>query len=408
MPPYIDLGDKDVFGLGGFARGRPVLKPPLRSRPAMDFSGWPFHSGYQLSFVSGSTLAPSINNVSFAPQKVASSIGFTPKIPIHVIASLNDPKIGFNPHYRELHRKFENMSEVLLTYLGRDLQVGNSHTATVGEAFTPDIDQARAPCNPDSQASSLGPSDSASQQSRLTMNNLNAVLHNVESLPIRLDFLPASILWYYEDCEKDKSGGDILTEANKHRPKINLAIRCPDGTIISSKEFSKKLITIINLDPHMATHVYDPKSQTRTFIKAVFNVEYQQAVLELEAEQMLLRLCLAHWKAECMIAQAFQRRSDALSKATANCKHTHTPSDTFDGLDLQFLEPPTVPIVHVLNVVPLNVVKRALELSPGPKSPSASQAQKRSKDDSIISRQKTVNSSLPFHELHNYLTILNY
>ncbi|KAF8259352.1 hypothetical protein EI94DRAFT_1707172 [Lactarius quietus] len=367
MPPYIDLGDKDMFGLGGFAGGRPVSKPLLRSRPAMDFSGRPFHSGYQSSFVSGSTLAPSINNVSFAPQKAASSIGFTPRIPIHVIASLDDSEIGFNPHYCKLRRKFENMSEVLSTYLGRDLQVGNSHTATVGEAFTPDIDQARAPCNPDSRASSLGPSDSASQQSRLTTNNLNAILHNVESLPIWPDFLPASVLWYYEDCEKDKSGGDILTEANKHQPKMNLAICRPDGTIISSKEFSK----------------------TRTFIKVVFNVEYQQAVLELEAEQTLLRLCSAHWKAECMIAQAFQWRSNALSKATANCKHTHTPSDTFDGLDLQLPEPPTAPIMHISNVVPLNVVKCALELSAGPKSPSALQAQKHSKDDSIISRQKT-------------------
>ncbi|KAF8258724.1 hypothetical protein EI94DRAFT_1707732 [Lactarius quietus] len=94
-----------------------------------------------------------------------------------------------------------------------------------------------------------------------------------------------------------------------------------------------------------------------------------------------------------MIAQAFQQWSNALSKATANHKHTHAPSNTFDGLDLQLSEPPTAPIVHISNVVPLNAVKHALELSPGPKSPLALQAQKCCKSINTMHLTSSSNNS---------------
>ncbi len=54
----------------------------------------------------------------------------------------------------------------------------------------------------------------------------------------------------------------------------------------------------------------------------------------------------------------------------------------------------TAPIPQVWDVAPVNAAKHALELSPGPKSPSALHAQKHSKDDTILFGQKTMGSSV--------------
>ncbi|KAH9026117.1 hypothetical protein EDB85DRAFT_1893535 [Lactarius pseudohatsudake] len=87
----------------------------------------------------------------------------------------------------------------------------------------------------------------------------------------------------------------------------------------------------------------------------LFPDKYDQAILNLEAEQKVLHLCSAHWKADAVVTKVFQQLE---SKAAAE-------------------------------VAPMNAAKRALELSPGPKSLSALHAQKCSKDD-LISGQRTV------------------
>ncbi|KAI9446301.1 hypothetical protein H4582DRAFT_2052374 [Lactarius indigo] len=143
----------------------------------------------------------------------------------------------------------------------------------------------------------------------------------------------------------------------------------------------------------MAARAGDPKSRTRSFIKNLFKPEYDRAILELEAEQRLLRLCYAHWKADVLIGQVFTRRNEAEGKAASNRARAASsfPPDATS-------EPPTAPIPQVWNVAPVNVAKRALELSPGPKSPSASQVQKRSKDGIAPSVQKTVGPSVPANQ----------
>ncbi|KAH9030364.1 hypothetical protein EDB85DRAFT_1891659 [Lactarius pseudohatsudake] len=128
------------------------------------------------------------------------------------------------------------------------------------------------------------------------------------------------------------------------------------------------------------------KSQTKTFVITMFKTEYNRAILELEAEHKLLRLCYAHWKADNLLGQKLQRRSDAKKKA-ARAASSIPPDDTS--------EPFTAPIPQVWDAAPVNAAKRAFELSPGPKSPSASQAQKRSKDGIALSKQKTTGPSVP-------------
>ncbi|KAI9434415.1 hypothetical protein H4582DRAFT_1793231, partial [Lactarius indigo] len=190
----------------------------------------------------------------------------------------------------------------------------------------------------------------------------------------RPQFLPKEVLWYYEDCATDKSYGDIITKNNKYRPKMNLTIRRPDGSKVSAQEFAniRHSTAIIS------------------FIKHLFKAEYDRAILELEAEQRLLRLCYAHWKADTMIGQVFVRRNEVDAKAASN-RARATSSRPSDDTS----EPPLAPVPQVWDIAPVNMAKRAFELSPGPKSPSASQAQKCSKDGVSLSGQKTTGPSVP-------------
>ncbi len=74
------------------------------------------------------------------------------------------------------------------------------------------------------------------------------------------------------------------------------------------------------------------------------------------------------------------------------------PSDSHNPLNMkgtQYGEP--FPPAQVRNTAPMNMGKRALEFSPGPKSPSVSRAQKRMKDtsESALSTQKTTATNVP-------------
>src|SRR6202012_3399395 len=90
-----------------------------------------------------------------------------------------------------------------------------------------------------------------------------------------------------------------------------------------------------------AAHAGNHKTQRKTFFKSVFKAKYNQAILNLEAEAKLLCLCSGHWKADCMLGQAFSWRSDTEARAVPNRAGTtsskHKPSN---AMDLQLLEPP--------------------------------------------------------------------
>src|SRR6202453_3545633 len=97
---------------------------------------------------------------------------------------------------------------------------------------------ALAPSNADSRASSLGPSDSASQLTSSDFQKACDLLQErVESSSMRPSFLLPSVLWSYKDCLTDKSAGDIVTANNRNRPKMTIAIRHGDGSVISYPEY---------------------------------------------------------------------------------------------------------------------------------------------------------------------------
>jgi hypothetical protein len=224
------------------------------------------------------------------------------------------------------------------------------------------------------------------------------LLQHVEPLPLHPHFLPIGVLWDYKDCASDPEV--IITEFNKHRPRMALAIRRPDGKKISPQEYSKircatdliakRLINTVNSDPRAAMHVSTP--QTKTFFKKWFEDELNQAILDLEAQQTLLHLCASHWKAEAMITQVLLRRNEGVAKDSASAVFPNP----FDMTDSQLPVPlQTTMITPACGMAPANVAKRALESSPGPKSPSASHTQKCSKDDAMPSGQKTASPQGP-------------
>ncbi|KAI9441845.1 hypothetical protein H4582DRAFT_2074012 [Lactarius indigo] len=382
--------DEDDNGLGI----QYMPKPPLRSRPPIDFSARCSTVDTDLDFsvaaafppprshMSGSTLRSSLHPSTAPSFSHKTSLGSAPlarqlRLPPDAIAALTDSEFLHNPQYCKLHRDHNHLASVLTT-LGSDIY----------QAVPRIVNSCRADsCGADSRASSLGPSDSASQQTQTDVMKDKAIedlLESVEPPPMRPEFLPKTVLWDFEDCETNKSQGDIITDKNKSRPKLSLAIRRPNGTKISNAELSnmqcsaemivQKLINFVNSDPRLAC-AGAPKARTKTFIKKYFTAEHYRAVLDLEAEQKLLR-----FKEKAMAAM--------------NAAPATSPQSNLS------LEPPTAFVPQIQEVAPMNLTKRALELSPSPKSPLALHAQKHNKDNHVpaVSGQKTIGSRGPLNQ----------
>ncbi|KAH9041278.1 hypothetical protein EDB85DRAFT_2139949 [Lactarius pseudohatsudake] len=408
FPPDSDTPpDRDDEDDGRFALGLQYSwpKPPLRSRPPINFSrrstidtnrnfdnsGTSFDPSR--SHMSGSTLRSGPNHLA-VPRK--SSLR---SIPPDVIAALTENELLDNPIYRNLRADHYRLSSVLAKYAERDLSAKSEDPVpTMYQVLPRGVRSCRADsCGPDSRASSLGPSDSASQPTKVDMvidKAIEDVLESVEAPLTRPRCLPDSVLWDFKDL-KSQPGLAIVTEANKSRPKIQLALRRPTGDTLSHLEQSnirrsadiivKKLLKRIDSDPRSVVRTDKSKPWSKTLVWKFFPDEYDQAILELEAEQKVLRLCSAHWKADAVVTKVFQRiETKAVAAAAGSAASLH--SNFSDNL---YPSAPTASIPRNQEVAPMNVAKRALELSPGPKSPSASHAQKRSKDD-LISGQRTV------------------
>ena len=236
------------------------------------------------------------------------------------------------------------------------------------------------------------------------------LMSRIEAPLIRPDVIPMAVLWEFDDCFNDPLGHIIITESNKSRPKMALALRHYTGKPISVKTFGfirssatiimRKLVAFVDSDSRATVHGSKPR--TKKFIKENFPAEFRQALLDLEAEHTLLRLCSCHWKAEAMISQAFLRRNDQGGDDEDLEGMRHGPTSSNANLlkvDATFSQPPKpsqiAPITHVQDVPPPNVAKRAYQMSPGPKSPSASHVQKRSRDSARLSAQQATGPPVP-------------
>ncbi|KAF8257122.1 hypothetical protein EI94DRAFT_1818942 [Lactarius quietus] len=347
-----------------------------------------------------------------SPSTSTDSLAAT--LPADIIVVLSDVQLYQNPLHRDLQQKFIELSQTLTQYVQRDLRSG----------VIPNLYQAQAPQCMDSRASSLGPSDSASQnlsQNQLTLDSVSVqravddLLSHAEAPLMRPDYLPMSVLWDYEDCLNDPLGEAIIMEANKSRLQMSLTICRPNGGKISRQMYTnirtsaniimRKLISFADSDP--CSIPYGSKPWTKSFIKDVFPAEFHQAVLDLEAEQTILRLCSSHWKAEAMIGQVFLWRTEqGDSESRGPLDHSDVASSNPTGnpfdANMKASQPPkpshTALAPHVWDVASKNTTKCGYEQSPGPKSPSALQASKCTKDNAKSSGQKTMDPLvLPNH-----------
>ncbi|KAI9437506.1 hypothetical protein H4582DRAFT_2057868 [Lactarius indigo] len=356
---HFDYEDEDNFE--DFMGTQHTPRPPLRSRPPIDFTG-----AGRFSTIKPHPNLPAFNATTRPPSHMSdttlhSSLGYSaahtfphktsssPGLSSDAIATLTVAKLCYNPHYLKLREKFNQVCRALaMKTIDRELAEPPANTLFLDGCQAPPL-HTKGSCasslgpRSESRASSLGPSDSASQQMKFDPTYDKAIktlLGTVEPLPTRPQFLPREVLWYYDDCATDKSYGDIVTKSNMYRLKMNLAIRRLDGSKVSAQEFSnirhsvaiviQKLINLIDSDPRMAVRAGDPKSRTRSFIKNLFKPKYDRAILELEAEQRLLRLCYAHWKADVLIGQVQKRSKDGIAPSVqktvgpsvpANCKY---------------------------------------------------------------------------------------
>ena len=113
-----------------------------------------------------------------------------------------------------------------------------------------------------------------------------------------------------------------------------------------------------------------------------------------------------------MIGQAFLQQNDqgGDDKDLEGMCHGPTSSNTnLLKVDATFSQPPKPSqialIIHVQDVPPPNVVKRAYQMSPGPKSPSASHVQKRSRDSARLSAQQAMGPPVPSNTSKCHVTI---
>lgn len=206
----------------------------------------------------------------------------------------------------------------------------------------------------------------------------------------------------------DKKYGDILMEANRSRPKMALVLRDENGTKIAGGAFNnirlftdllvRQLLDKASADPR----VIGAKSLTKSSYKSLFHTEYHQAILTIEAQETALRLCTRHWKAEVMLSQSFLRRGGSNAEDKHGRSIALTTSDENPSQPQERLRAVPIPKLRDMGdaaPAPMNAApKRALELSPGPKSPSSSHAQKRTKDHTTLPGLKTSSSLVPAGE----------
>ena len=152
---------------------------------------------------------------------------------------------------------------------------------------------------------------------------------------------------------------------------MNLAIRRDDVTNISNQEYVNiqhvadiictQLLNHIDADPRSAVLLAN-NPRTKSTLQKTFGAKYCQAVLNLEAEQKILWLCSAHWKADARIGQALLRRSEMEAKTTSNCTTSNSSSCAKNSQPLKQFAP------FIWQVSAANTAKQGFKMSPGPKS----------------------------------------
>ena len=178
---------------------------------------------------------------------------------------------------------------------------------SISQVHNPLISQAR-----------LGPS---SQVSQARPGSQVSLLPSIQAQPAsRPPQYPFKVLWSLEDCQKDIDVN--LQDSNKSRPSMDRAVRHPDGTMISDNEWSAIKASSRRIANELAA-LPDSSRQarmrrTKMYYRTYHAREWTKAILRLETEQPLVKLCSSNWKADHILGNSIQavlsRESYAKSK----------------------------------------------------------------------------------------------
>jgi len=164
---------------------------------------------------------------------------------------------------------------------------------------------------------SLAPSDSISQNAMIGPTGSTTKEVNTGGA-LRPESYPHSVLWNIEDCQYY----GIVTEKNSSRPPMEKCVRNSQGEPISTSEYNAikttaRMLVNIHLVP-LGTPA-DPaaraKTKSKTYYKKYFLPNFKDVLDKLEAQEPVLTLCAARWKAEHIVANCLTAIVDS-EKAT--------------------------------------------------------------------------------------------
>jgi hypothetical protein len=139
-------------------------------------------------------------------------------------------------------------------------------------------------------------------------------MKEVNSGALRPELHDRSVLWNIEDCQHY----GIVSDKNASRPPMEKCIRNSQGETISTSVYNAikttaRMLVNIHLVP-LGTPA-DPaaraKTKTKTYYKKYFLQNFKDVLDKLEAQEPLLTLCAARWKAEHIIANCLTAIVDA-------------------------------------------------------------------------------------------------
>lgn len=155
---------------------------------------------------------------------------------------------------------------------------------------------------------------------------------------IRPPQYPVEVLWTAEDCQADR---DVKVSAsNRSRPPMDKAVRTADGRMVTKGEWraikaTARMIITTELTklPVPTNSVARKGERTKTWYKTHYPIEWNAAIMQMEAQQPLLALCAAHWKADQILGMQILTMLDASKKKKHKKKKNDLPDSDSDSDD---------------------------------------------------------------------------
>ncbi|KAG5649233.1 hypothetical protein H0H81_005239, partial [Sphagnurus paluster] len=232
---------------------------------------------------------------------------------------LNVAELMRNPHYMELHKKYDALRDQVMNLHGQIGKLNQRNTELMERAHRAEL-QGTKIGDRHSRSSSLAPSDSISR------NHTPDSQKRPQQPVNRPQQYPASILWTWEECKADSRA--IPDPNNPSRPLMEQALRNDDGTEITSEEWrnvlaSARSILIAVLQP-LALPSTLPKdtNRTRSFYRDHYPAKWNDALLRLETAAPILRTCGDHWKADHTLRIVLNSKNTSSRKRRKNGHHS--------------------------------------------------------------------------------------